>query len=293
MGGINTIALTGATGYLGSKLADAFVKNGYDVVILKRKSSNIKRIKELSEQIKMYDYESKGYSKAFEENKIDCVVHTATSYGRRGESMADIYNVNVLLPVALLDLCTTHKVKYFINTDTSLPATLNTYALSKSQFAQLLLLCQNSIQSINIKLEYFYGPGDDDTKFISFLLKNFLSEAPEIDLSDCKQQRDFVYIDDVVAAYLLLIKRFPALTGNLEVPLGSGIAYQLSDIVEKTKAAVTSKTRLNFGKLSMRSGEVMHSVADTQFLKSLGWNPAFTIDEGIEKTVHIEKSLRA
>ena len=50
---------------------------------------------------------------------------------------------------------------------------------------------------INIGLEHFYGPNDDDSKFVSYIIHNLLNEVEKIDLTKGKQKRYFIYIDDV------------------------------------------------------------------------------------------------
>ena len=78
-----TILLTGATGFLGSNLLKAFVKNGYQVVILKRSFSDTGRIKELIDQTPYFNVDQHGIEKAFASYKFDTIIHCATSYGRK------------------------------------------------------------------------------------------------------------------------------------------------------------------------------------------------------------------
>jgi CDP-paratose synthetase len=285
MDAVKTILLTGATGYLGSKLAMAFAAADYNLVILKRQSSNTKRIDALEGKFKSYDIDQFGCKQAFEENKIDCIIHTAASYGRKGETLSEIYDANLVFPVKLLDNCLKHGVKYFLNTGTCLPENLNAYALSKAQFLALLKQ-QRTISTVNVELQHFYGPGDDETKFITFVLSKMLSGASSIDLSEGTQSRDFVYIDDVVSAYLLLLQNFGKQERHfLNVPLGSGNAYTLRSMVEKIKEHTKSNISLNFGVLPMRDGDVMYAKADIQILEKLGWRPKFDINKGLTETI--------
>ena len=77
-----TILLTGATGFLGSYLLEAFLQKGYKVVVLKRSTSNIWRIQDLITQIICYDVDIQPLENAFTDQHIDYVVHTACHYGR-------------------------------------------------------------------------------------------------------------------------------------------------------------------------------------------------------------------
>ncbi|GAB3938621.1 NAD-dependent epimerase/dehydratase family protein [Mucilaginibacter myungsuensis] len=291
MGTVKTILLTGATGYLGSKLAEALVNSSYNLVILKRSTSNIKRLMPIERKFRSYDLDANGLDRAFAENQIDCVLHTAASYGRKGESLSDIYQANLVFPVSLLDKCIAYGIKYFLNTGTSLPPSLNTYALSKGQFVNLLEQ-QPEVKTTNVELQYFYGPGDDNTKFITFILNKILSGAADIDLSEGTQYRDFIYIEDVVSAYLLLLEKLPTQEDQfINVPLGSGQPNTLRNVVEKIKTHANSDIDLKFGAVAMRKGDVMYAKADTQLLTDFGWQPKFDIDSGLIKTINKEKSL--
>lgn len=294
MGPIKTILLTGATGYLGSNLAEALVSEGYRVIILKRSNSDTYRLNGFVDSLEFFDIDGGTYDGLFENNLIDCVIHNAASYGKNGETLTQIYQANLLFPTSLIDACVKYGVKYFLNTGTSLPSTLNHYALSKNQFSAILEMNKRLIKGICIKLEYFYGPGDDSSKFISLVLGKLLSDQEHIDLSEGIQLRDFIYIKDAVAAYLLLVKRIPEIEEQYsEISLGSGKAYALREVVEKLKFNTKSNAKLNFGVIPTRSGDVMFSQADLKYFNALGWQPLYDIDKGIIETINLEKLLRA
>ena len=83
--------LTGATGYLGSHLAEALLHKGYSVIALKRKTSSLRRLEAAIPRMTLLDVEGIEFESVFNKyGKVDAVIHCATSYGRNGESASQI-----------------------------------------------------------------------------------------------------------------------------------------------------------------------------------------------------------
>lgn len=286
------VLLTGGTGYLGSRLARACVAQGHQVVILKRSSSPLDRLQGLLGNVAIYDFDLGGMDEAFRIHQFDAVVHTATCYGRKGENLREMVQSNVAFPLELLERAFVAGVSCFINTDTSLDKQLNAYALSKKHFVEWgkFLAGQGKIRFVNLILEHFYGPGDDDSKFVSFVIRQCLDRAAQIDLTAGDQRRDFIYIDDVVEAYLLVLKEAERLGGNwLEFALGSGEVVSIRQLVELIRHLTKAETRLNLGALPYRAGEQMHSCADIRPLRQLGWSPKISLQAGLEQVIAEER----
>jgi len=82
-----TILITGATGFLGSHITWTLFNEGFNIIILKRSFSDIWRIREIIDKIRYYDIDKVELEIPFKENEIDCIIHTATNYGRKGEKI--------------------------------------------------------------------------------------------------------------------------------------------------------------------------------------------------------------
>jgi nucleoside-diphosphate-sugar epimerase len=283
------ILLTGITGYLGSHLAKAILNRGDEVIGLKRRSSSLNRIDNILPKLVLHDLEDTDLSVLLSQlGKIDAVIHTATCYGRKGESSTEILQANLVLPLKLLNAAIEAGVDLFINTDTVLDKFLNPYALSKGQFAEWgqFFADQKKILFLNLKLEHFYGPNDDPTKFTAHVINSCLNNAPELNLTLGEQQRDFIFINDVVSAYVLLLDKHNTFEENfVEFEIGSGIAVTIKKFVETAHRLTTSITRLNFGALPYRSGEAMYSKAKTDQLETLGWHCHYDIEAGITQII--------
>ncbi len=288
------ILLTGASGYLGSHLARVLVSDGYRLTVLKREGSDIRRIIDIGADLACYDIESGGVQQAFRGASYDAVVHTATCYGRGGESAADVCAANTAWPLELMDAAASAGTPLFINTDTSLERFLNPYALSKKQFTDWghLFADQGRIRFVNVVLEHFYGPGDLESKFVTKVIRSCLRGDRRLDLTAGIQRRDFIHIDDVVAAYTLILRH--ALVDGIpfqEFCIGSGTAIAIRDLVVMIRALSGSDIELHFGAVPLRTNEPMESLADTSALQALGWQPRTGLEGGLSRTIEIEKEL--
>jgi nucleoside-diphosphate-sugar epimerase len=280
------VLLTGATGFLGSHLLEALLREQYQVVILKRSTSDTWRIKHLLGQVKSYDVDKDPIARAFEHQRIDVVIHTACHYGRNNDPINQIVESNLMFGLQILDVCIQFKTDTFFNTDTLLQKYLNTYTLSKKQFIEWLNARSNEIQVINMKLEHMYGPKDDTTKFVPWVLSQLKQHVPQIRLTKGEQQRDFIYINDVVSAYLTVLARASDLADFEEFDVGTGQLVTVRTFLEQMKLSYEAKfgatgTKLDFGVLPYRKGEMMTIEVDNNPIKSLGWDVAFTGTKGI------------
>jgi CDP-paratose synthetase len=288
---MSTILLTGATGYLGSNILRTLVERDHEIVVLKRSFSNPARIRELSGRFASYDIDAIDLEDAFRDRKIEMILHCATDYGRKNRDSLQIVEANLLLPLRLLELGHKHGVNIFINTDTILDKRVNKYSLSKSQFKEWLVEHSRDMACFNVALEHFYGPGDDKTKFVSFVIHELLTERDRIELTPGEQERDFIFIDDTVDAFVRIIEHAEKTeSGFFNFEVGSGSAITIRAFVELLKRACgNERTDLMFGAVPYRPNEVMSRITDTTPLNRLGWRTKHTLIQGIEKTIEFER----
>lgn len=288
------ILLTGVTGFLGSHLAKSLLADGNEVVALKRKSSSLNRLGTTASNIELLDVETLDFEKLFcDHGKIDIIIHTATCYGRNTESVSEVFLANTEFPLRLLDAGSRAGVELFLNTDTILDKYLNLYALSKNQLLQWgrYFAKQGKIRFGNLRLEHFYGPEDEPTKFSTHVINSCLSNVPELHLTAGEQKRDFIYIDDVVNAYIVLLEKITSDSNSfIEFDVGTGKSVSIREFAETVHRLTSSKTHLVFGALPYRDGEVMNSEANTAGLEALGWHCNYNIENGLTKTIERERA---
>ena len=260
---MQTILLTGANGFLGSHLLKSLIIQGYRVVIIKRSTSNTWRIHHLLEKVISYDLDITSIETIFKETKPSIILHTACNYGRSKESVLEVVNSNLILGISLIEQAIKNNVKTFINTDSLLPKNINKYSLSKGQFSEWLKFFSDEIQIINLKIEHMYGKSDDSNKFVSWLINEMINHEAEINLTSGMQKRDFIYVDDIVEAYSLIIKQSYMLSKWNEFDIGTGQFVEMKEFVLTIAKEVEKKekkdivSRLKFGIIPYRKGDIM------------------------------------
>jgi nucleoside-diphosphate-sugar epimerase len=149
------------------------------------------------------------------------------------------------MPFRLLDLAVKKHVKVFINTDTVLDRFVSAYAMIEC-------------------------------------LKN---NEPVIDLTPGEQQRDFVYYEDIISAFEIVIDKNDTVTTGSTFRVGSGETISIKELMLFLKKYMGANSRLNFGAIPYQANELMLSETNLEPLKSLGWKPEYTIKEGLLKTI--------
>jgi CDP-paratose synthetase len=290
------IILTGATGYLGSHLANALLADGHKVRALMRQGSKPGRLSEIMNRLHRIDIdgslERASLDKAFDGIGSDAwLVQCATVYGRHGESRSEIVSANLFLPLALLDAAAEAGIRYFLNTDTVLSADTNAYALSKGQFRDWVRLYaeDGSFKVVNLALEHFFGPGDGQTKFPTWVTRQCLRNVPEILLSEGTQVRDFVYINDVIDAYRSVLSATWEQNWN-SWRVGTAAPVTVRAFVETIHQFTKSSSQLKFGAVTSRAEPEVTESTPSLEQANTGWKPKWGIEHGLLALIDGERA---
>lgn len=287
---VKQVLITGGTGFLGSHLVNKLSEEN-EIIVLKRSFSNTWRI-DNNKNIIYYDLDKIEIEKVFKENDIDIIIHTATKYGRSDEEIEELIESNYMYPLKILKLGKKYGIKTFINTDTVLPKNINIYSLTKSHFKDWLKYYSKKLKIFNLKIEHMYGEKDSNKKFITFIIQELLENKINIDLTEGTQERNFIYIEDVINAYKKILKKEKEfLNGYHEYEIGTDKNITIKDLVEKIKKLTKNKkTVLNFGAKKYRQNEMMKSSSDfTKFKKEFEWEPNIELEEGLKRTIDYYK----
>ena len=136
---------------------------------------------------------------------------------------------------------------------------------------------------VTLRIFMVYGPGQQDfRKLVPHVALSLLrGERPR--LTSGSRAIDWIYVEDVVSAFLEAASR-EGLAGET-VDVGSGTRLTIHDLVDRLAAIIDSEIEPIFGALPDRPLETT-KVADLERTwEILGWRPAVSLDEGLRRTV--------
>ncbi len=284
------IAVAGANGWLGSNIAgEAIRRFGRDnVLCLHRPGADLSRLhNSVTDPLcRTADCQLE----ALRDFQPDTVICTACSYKTKSEYIEESIDANYAYPAKLLIDAQATNCPVFISISTSLPRNLNLYAFTKSQFSDLgkFLVKQGKISFISFRCEAIYGPDEPSNRFISNVISKLKTDSP-LALTVGTQHRDFVWIHDVVDALLFCAAITNREKNFLEIPMGSGAAPEIREIVTFLKDQLHSRSELCFGAVPMRENEP-DLCADLTLLRSLGYpGKPLSWKQGLLKLIEKEK----
>jgi nucleoside-diphosphate-sugar epimerase len=170
---------------------------------------------------------------------------------------------------------------------------VSAYSCSKVATTQLLQTLHRTqgLPVIVLRPSLAYGPGQGDEMFLPALIHSLLN-GNRFAMSRGEQSRDYVYIDDVIAA-LLKAAVCADVTGQI-INISSGEPSRIIDVTKLVVDLIGNEveTLLDIGKIKYRKGEAMNYWADRSKAKELlGWEPKISLQDGVTRTVEYYRSI--
>ncbi|MDO9568060.1 MAG: NAD(P)-dependent oxidoreductase [Hydrogenophaga sp.] len=263
--------ITGATGYVGSKLSQRLLANGWQVDVLVRTAGR-PLPESLAHLVGQHTYDGSAQSAldAVAATKPDVVFHLASMViaEHNSDQITDLINSNLLFGTHLAEACVRNGVLRFINTGTYWqhyrsegydPVCL--YAATKQAFEDILDFYADAfgLRVITLKLFDTYGPDDPRPKLVNLLVKA-LHSGEALGMSPGEQVLDLVHIDDVTNAFLVGAQQLlngTAYTPHKRYAVSSGAPLSVRQLVALMEQVSGKTIQVTFGVRPYRSREVM------------------------------------
>src|SRR3989338_8670456 len=319
--GMKHIVVTGGTGYVGSRVAEALAKRGYAVTAVDIATPEERRI-EFSFGIEFKKHDLRIPAEAMSALKgADIVLHLAADIGSMDymrEHKADIITNNSLIDAAVYPALVANKVAHVVYSSSSMvfqhpprfPYTekdialinppSNIYGLSKltGEYFCRAFQEQYGINYTIIRYHNIYGAGEDskgakpgDIHVIPALLEKvlggqypleFVGDAPD------KATRPFVYIDDAVAATVEIIEhaaKGDTAVRNDDFNIGNDRYYTILELGKIIWEQYGDGREFKYTVVETKSDTALRREVDiTKIREKLGWSPKVTLEEGLKST---------
>jgi len=293
--------VTGGAGFIGSHVADTFIKAGHQVGIIDNLSSG--KRENIPADAKFYEVDitdKKALQRAFTEFKPEVVDHHAAQISVN-RSVREPYfdaEMNILGTINLLETSVRHDVGRFIFASTGgalygdapvIPSPEDTpviplapYGIAKASVEHYIRFFsqEHSIEAVILRYANVYGPRQDphgEAGVVAiFSLRTLAGERCTI-YGTGEQTRDFVYVKDIARANLLAVD---GKQGTYNI--GTGKETSINALAEEFRKI---KTDLVIDKDAARPGEVARSALDAGKAKNdLGWASEMSLSDGIAET---------
>ena len=294
--------VTGGAGFIGSHIVDAYIKNGHRVIVVDNLSTGSR--KNLNWRAKFYKADIRNYEiikKIFQKEKPEIANHHAaiSEVAKSLKNPTLTYEVNILGTANVLLAAGMANVKKFIFIssggavygnqekipikENAMVRPLSPYAFSKVIGEEFLKFYSASYGFNYLILRYanVYGPRQNlkGEAGVVAIFADLIKEGtrPKI-FGDGTKTRDYVYIEDIIKANILSLKK-----GRNEV-LNIGCGKEIGD----EKVFKTLAGYIGFNKppiyTPFRSGEVYRTALNSKKAQQiLGWQPKISFEQGVKK----------
>jgi len=299
------VLITGGAGFIGANFTYKFLDLGYNVHLIEKKESNLWRLKDIREKIGLHHVDLKNYNKLeslITKLKPLIILHFAAlgTYPRKQKEVKEMVETNLLGTINLVNACSRINFKCLINTGSSSEYGIkdkpmkesdllepdNPYGITK---AAGTIYCQYMAKKLNLpivtmRLFAVYGYFEEQARLIPTIIKACFKNSG-LKLSSSNSVRDFIFIEDIISAYLLAIEKIKKIKGEI-FNIGFGKQNTIDKVVKIIKKITASNIQPQYGKIEEVQYEPRNWVADISKIKKLlNWQPRYDLEEGLKKDV--------
>ncbi len=314
-----SILVLGGAGYIGSHAVDQLVNKGYEVVVVDNLLTGHEQAIHPRAVFYKGDVRDKEFlTTVFDNEDIDGVMHFAASslVGESVEKPLMYFNNNVYGMQILLEVMREHDVKHIVFSSTAAtygeptesPITeqtptnpKNPYGESKLAMEKMMKWCDGAYGMKYVALRYFNvagakrdaSIGEDHTPeshLVPIILQVALGQRESLAIfgddyatPDGTCIRDYVHVEDLIAAHILALEYLKAGNDSNVFNLGSNNGYSVKEMLDAAREVTGKEIAAKVA--PRRAGDPASLVASSEKAKTvLGWEPEYTDDKKIIET---------
>ena len=300
------IILTGASGFVGANLARRLLRDGHELHLLLRRNHHLWRIAAIQNDVQLHETDlsdEESLVRIVESICPEWVFHLAAygAYSTQTDLRRMVWT-NILGTMNLVQACLKTGFEAFVNTGSSSEYGFKDHAPAEDELlepnspyavtkASSTLFCRHIARSRQVhlptlRLYSIYGPYEEPSRLIPTLIVRGLNgKLPP--LVNPETARDFVYVDDVVEAYLLAATQSSFEEYGAVYNVGSGIQTTLREVVEVARRVMNIEDEPEWGSMPARQWDTQVWVSDNSKIRNeLGWQPRFTLEQGLRATIN-------
>lgn len=307
--------VTGAAGFIGAHLARRLLEEGHEVWVVDNLSTGKRENVPPGAEFLEFDIASRDLDAALPKVPFDAVLHLAAQSSGEISHEAPTVDLlsNVFGTLQLLKLCRERGVPRFVYASSMavyglterLPVAEDDRFVPHSFYGINKLAAEHYVEHFRkaglkttvLRMFNVYGPGQNlgnmKQGMVSIYLAYVLAGEPLLVKGSADRFRDFIYIDDVVAAWLAALRE-PVSEGRV-YNLGTGRRTTVGQVITELMAAfghAPGAYSVQFG--APTPGDQFGMQADIRRIqRELGWEPRIGLSEGIRRMVEWARSLPA
>ncbi len=295
------ILVTGVTGFLGSHIAEALLKNGYQIIATRRKNSDLQRCKEFTDRLTWIDVDDEAWQQKLIDLRPAQVIHAAWS-GVENKDRDDweTQKQNLFFLQELLSIARQAGTKKFIglgsqaeygqlNKKVNEQDDLNTtdaYSTYKILCSQLLkrFSALNALDWYWLRVFSVFGERENESWLLPSVISNIINKKPYMEFSGGEQQYAYLYARDFAMGILKVIEANENKSGCYN--LSGENCLKLTSIISQVRDKIDPNVELRFGSLPYRTNQSMVVCGNmTLFNKTFGPLPQTPLEESIDQTI--------
>lgn len=301
---LESVAVTGASGFIGTHLVRALVEGGCRPVLLTRSTAMDEAFATHGSAVKCAKIDltdSNSIQETLERVRPSTILHLAGTRGHddpRGASVACM-EVNFLATARLLEAAVNTGVRRIVvigsaeeygNQSGPLDETMpllaaSAYGISKAKATSHARRMheRDGCPVVVVRPFSVYGPGQPSNMFVAEAIDSSVNEV-SFAMSAGEQKRDLIFIDDIVRG-VIAAASVAGIEGRV-INLGTGQAHRLRDVAERIWRMTGTRAPLLIGSRVARDEELYDTWADISLARRLlDWEPRVDLENGLEQTI--------